>query len=606
MLRATLALAVLAFMPAASAFAQDDLKPENKVGPVSFHPWIFNGGELPKAGEEADGPEVPKSTAVGAAAPLLLQTSYIGRESAEPTMGVDGDGVGFYAAGAFDNAVGQARTEIWRSTDGGVTWHEKSPSAAGVVEYPPATLDPYVYVDQITNRVYSIDLEGLSASFLAYTDDQGESWTPSAMSAPGANDHQTFFTGPPPAENPVLPPSINDWPTIAYYCVNALSHVGCSRSTDGGLTFTELPSTPFVGCLGCQTGHGVVDSEGRVFLPRGTIPGAELLEETPPQVAISSDAGMSWETVDVAPAAILPSGRHTAVAVDKADNVYYVWWDDRFQLPWLAISTDHGATWGKPMMVAPPGVHDANFPMVVAGDPGRVAISFPGSSVDAPGDTTRPWHAWMVVSENALAENPVFHANIGDTGNDPLHRGVCDNRCGGMYDFIDLQLSPKDGSVWGTFTDTCTSENKCSTTRDKSLATDMQGVAVRTVGSFKLLGNAPGASSLGGGPVGGPATTVTPSTPPSNPRPADSVRPKVKRLTLKGRKLSWSLSERASAVIKVKRGKTTVASFETGRPAKTGSLTIKKLKRGRYTIAFTAVDTAGNRSRAATKRLRIR
>ena len=344
----------------------------------------------------------------------------------------------------------------------------------------------------------------MAGSFLTYSDDGGKTWTPGVISAPGANDHQTFFTGPRPA-GATLPPSVIDWPTVGYYCVNALAQVSCSRTLDGGATFQELPSAPFSGCVGCQTGHGVVDSQGRVFLPRGDwlrLDGPD----GPPQIAISEDAGTTWKVVDVS-TTLPPAGRHTAVAVDKADNVYYVWNDDLFKLPWMSVSRDHGQTWSKPMMVAPPGVHDSNFPMVAAGDAGRVAISFPGSSVDSWNDATRPWHAWVAVTDNALADTPTFHANVADDGTDPLHRGACDGRCAGMFDFIDLQTSPKDGTVWASFTDTCTAGNGCTTQRKDNLATDAQGIAVRTA-----------------------ATRCSRTRRPSRPRPRSRARPRLRPL----------------------------------------------------------------------------
>ena len=594
-------LALIAVLAVAAPAAAQAPKPEAKVGPVSFNAWRFPG-KLPAPGEDDDGPLAPRSTAVSTTLPpLVLQSSYVGRKAAEPTMGVDRMGNAFYAASDFDGTGGTtARTEVYRSTDGAVTWQEKSPNAGGAVDYPPTTLDPYVYTDQRTDRTYSIDLEGLAGSFLAYTDDQGETWAASAMSAPGANDHQTFFTGPPPVENPLLVPSLNDWPTIAYYCVNALSHVGCSLSNDGGMTFQELPSQPYVGCVGCQTGHGVVDSEGRVFLPRGGVPGTG--ETGPAQIAISENAGQSWETVDVG-AGVIPDSRHTAVAVDSEDNVYYVWYDSTFQLPWLSVSKDHGRSWGAPLMVAPPGVADANFPMVAAGEPGKVAISFPGSSVDDPADASRPWHAWVVVTNNALDEAPVFHAAIGDDGKDPLHRGTCNNRCAGMFDFIDLQVSPKDGTVFGTFTDTCTAANKCTTLREAKLATDAQGVAVRTISGPRLIDGptAPGAlAPVAAGPAGPGGPT------PSAPAAADRVKPRVLKLKVSRRTVSWKLSERASARLQVKRGKKTVASFQTGRPGLTGSFRLKGLKRGRYRLTFGVTDPAGNRSRPVKRTLRLR
>ena len=205
----------------------------------------------------------------------------------------------------------------------------------------------------------------------------------------------------------------------------------------------------------------------------------------------------------------------------------------------------------------------------------------------------------MTVTTNALDENPLFVANIADAG-DALHRGTCDGRCDGMFDFIDLQLSLKDGTAWGTFTDTCTPANDCPIDRSGGLATDAEGVAVHQIYGPRLVGD----GYIGGG-AGGSATPVTS---PSSPAKADRTKPTVKslRITRKGKRhtLRWKLSEPASVKIRVKRGKKFVAKTQSGQPAKAGRLKLGKLKRGRYKVTLTPTDAAGNRGK--TKKLAYR
>ena len=582
--------------PAAPALAQDDLAPEKPVGPVSYTPWHFQ--TRPPAPEEGQPrpPEPQTTPAPYSGEALVLQPSYIGRDAAEPTMGVDKDGVAFYAAGAFDafGAEGAAaQTKIYRSSDNGTTWQDTT-FGVGPYTAPPTTLDPYVYVDEATGRVFSIDLAG-AGSFLVYSDDKGETWQQSAISAPGVNDHQTFFSGPPPVANPLISTS-DSFPNVIYYCVNTLGGASCSLSTDGGQTF-QPTNKPFTGVGGLH-GHGEVDKDGRVYIPYG---GAT--SGGPAKIAVSEDGGFTWENYTVAeePESAI---NHTAVETDAAGNVYYVWHDDRERLPYLAVSRDNGKTWGKPMMIAPPGVHDTNFPIIAAGDAGKIAVTFPGSSVDDPEDESRPWHAWMTVSTNALDPNPLFVANIANPSNDPIHRGECNGRCDGMFDFLDLQLSLKDGTAWGTFTDTCTPGNDCHIDRTPGLATDAEGVAVRQIYGPKLIGD----GYIGGG-AGGSATPVKS---PSSPGKADRTKPKVKSLKVvrKGKKrfLRWKLSEPASVRIVVRRGKKkVVARLQSGRPAKSGRIRINALKRkGRYRIALKAVDAAGNTSKAKKIKYRRR
>ena len=453
-----------------------------------------------------------------------------------------------------------------------MNWTEATPKV-GPQEMAPTTLDPFVWVDQITGRVFSIDLY-LAGSYLSYSDDGGQTWLPSTINAPGVNDHQTFFTGPKPKSSPI-PSSPGTYPTNAYYCVNALTAVTCARSTDGGVTFQPLPSSPYTECVGCQTGHGRVAPNGDVLLPRAEF--VSLTNNMRVELAISKDGGASWKTVEVAKG-VPAASRHTSVAADTAGNIYYTWFDGRDKLPWLAVSKDGGTTWGKPMMVAPPGVHDVNFPVVTAGDAGRIALAFPGSSVDAPTDTTRPWHGWVLVSDDALAERPTFHAAPADDGTDPLHRGTCENRCAGMYDFIDIQTSPVDGSAWATFTDTCTEEAACNTVRASGRATDERGMAVRTVGGPSLLDGKrlqrPGAK---------PATPLAAASPVAM---RDRRAPEL-QATAAG----WRASEPVGLDVVVRRGDRVVSTLQTGRPATSGRLPLEGVT---GTVELRATDAAGN------------
>src|SRR6478752_1563771 len=62
---------------------------------------------------------------------VVLQSSYIGRESGEPTVGVDKKGTIFFPGDTFDTPGGTlARNLELRSTDGGKTWADVSPKTA--------------------------------------------------------------------------------------------------------------------------------------------------------------------------------------------------------------------------------------------------------------------------------------------------------------------------------------------------------------------------------------------------------------------------------------------------------------------------------------------
>jgi hypothetical protein len=447
---------------------------------------------------------VPKAKAVRYKGPKLAFTShYVGRQAAEPTIGIDHRGRVYYPASTFDalpqsSPQNNAHTILLSSADQGRKWRSVQPLIAGQDGHP-TSLDPYVYVDPVTGRIFDIDLL-LAGSYLSYSDDSGETYTTVALtSATGANDHQTLFAGPPPAGNPTLIPTDPKFPRIVYYCVNSIAVVGCVHSIDGGRTWSQAGAPPFptgvqpgganLGVCGSLHGHGIADSKGRIFLPQGRC--------GVPTLAVSEDGGLTW-TDSVVSAGVHSAGIQASVAADAADNLYYTWWDDLHHLPYLSVSRDHGKTWGPSMMIAPPGVHEVNWPTIDAGDPGRIAITFPGTTAveedepeKPPTDPGRPWNSYVVVSTNALSSQPLFLSNITNSPYDPVHRGNCNGRCGNMFDFLDVVVSPKDqGRVWATAVDTCTAVKSCKSKPEANLAADMQGVAIRQVSGPALRGKA--------------------------------------------------------------------------------------------------------------------
>ena len=406
-----------------------------------------------------------------------FRSTYVGRGAAEPTIGVDKKGNAFFVAAAFDalpanpSGKNEPRTVILKSSNANKSWTSVQPPLVNGTDTDgqPVSQDPYVYVDPDLGRVFDIDLT-LAGSYLSYSDDQGRTWSRgAAISGFGANDHQTLFTGKMPLGLVSLDPA---FPKAVYYCVNQIDGSFCARSIDGGRTFQNTGSPaypaastesqsgiPFCGGL---HGHGVTDSAGRIFLPRGFC--------NVPEIAVSSDGGTTWTRSSVEPEGVQigAMGVQSSLAVDSKDNLYYVWYDDVHKLPYLVTSTNHGASWSKPRMIAPPGVQAVDFPSIDAGTPGRIAITFPGTLSKDTGDISRPWFSYVVESTDALAKNPTFVSVVANPGGlaDPIHRGDCDGRCGRMYDFLDVVVAPDaKGTVWVTATDTCTKVASCSTSR---------------------------------------------------------------------------------------------------------------------------------------------
>ena len=457
---------------------------------------------------------------------LVLAQSYVGRKAAEPTIGVDRSGAIYTVASAFDAVPGnppknEPRTLVERSTDGGRTWHVQQPNIAGQNTMVVST-DPYLYVDpnvsQATGRIFDIDLQGVNGAHLAYSDDQGKTWTQTVLTSAGVNDHQTLVSGPEPKGVPI-PLTDPAYQKVVYYCVNQIADGSCIRSFDGGKTFLQgnqsgyeafnpgylssLDDKHNEGICGSLHGHAVTDKDGRLFVPRGYC--------NIPMIAISSDAATTFHTVQVSNVSMY--GEQASVAVDRNGTLYYAWQGGGHNLPFLSISRDHGEHWSAPLMIAPPGVRETDFPTIDVGDPGKIAITFPGTtSSGGSKDKTRPWNSYVVMSTNVLSSNPLFLSNIANPKWDPVHRGDCGGesggRCGRMYDFLDVVSSPVDhGRVFATAVDTCTAYLNCSTKRVQGendddevsyeegtthyAADDMQGVVIREVSGPALRGPQP-------------------------------------------------------------------------------------------------------------------
>ena len=458
------------------------------TGPVAYH-GVAVAGANPAA--------APQTTAIKnyKGAYPTFQWVDVGRQAAEPTVGVDKTGAAFYAAATFDSVINEAHTLVMRSTDSGLTWQVTQPHVGDTqIDAHPQTLDPYVYVDEASGRVFDVDTLAAASMDLSYSDNQGATWFTTLAVDPEVTDHQTLYAAAPPAANPAVKPILPNFQKIVYFCVNSVVDSGCNRSVDGGNTWTRTGGPAYLGfdvaagglCGGLH-GHLGADSAGRIFVPKGHCGF--------PWMASSADGGTTWTRVQVSKT-IGSADIQTAVAVDKADNLYYVWWDDVHHLPYLSISRDHGTTWSTPLMIAPPGVQEVNFPTITAGDSGRIAITFPGTTVSDRGDKTRPWDTYVVISTNALDSDPTFVSNIANPAGDPIHRGDCLGRCAGMFDFLDIVSAPTDGSVWATAVDTCTSQDSCNTVRaddnnddtgSEGVASDMRGMVAKEISGPKLL-----------------------------------------------------------------------------------------------------------------------
>src|SRR5215470_8062926 len=166
-----------------------------------------------------------------------------------------------------------------------VTYPENIPPVGTIPEAGPAdwkdvsflttrtrSLDPILFTDQGTGRtfvsqlndiyqIYGVTGNGLTLiglnSLMAYSDDDGATWTPAQINPPdGSYDHQTVGGGPYPSALAALANPLNKGNAV-YYCAQAGLTAYCSRSDDGGLNFGKsvpiytAETTPLgPGCVG--------------------------------------------------------------------------------------------------------------------------------------------------------------------------------------------------------------------------------------------------------------------------------------------------------------------------------------------------------------------
>lgn len=428
---------------------------EEKKTPPVVHPFGFDEAIAPGVWYHAGGsPSSPaaidllNATAMAEAnlsmemftgnnAPFWTQGTYYGTgfDTFEPTLGVLSDGTI-----VFTNYNGLSKgTQIIRSQDQGQTWENVGPfnqayPSAGQV---PNSNDPYIYVDPWTDRIVKFDMHALTAMWVEYSDDGGDSWSVpyTAYGYYTPQDHQSIASTP-----DVNGIAFHD--TIYVYCINTGSSAlgpQCSRSLDGGHNWDiQQPGAPLT--TQCSGLHGHVSGSVDGWVYRGN-PSCEG-----PAVYASSDGGYSWSEHTITTEVGMQQGWHShevSVGADAVGNLYAMWIGDGM-MPWISWSKDNGDTWRDPVMVAAPGLEETGFPTLFAGADGRLAFSYIGEFTDMGG-----WNGFIGTITDAHADVPLITTVQVNVEGDILDaQDNCgDIRCGGFGDFIDIEIDDA-GRPW--------------------------------------------------------------------------------------------------------------------------------------------------------------
>lgn len=195
------------------------------------------------------------------------------------------------------------------------------------------------------------------------------------------------------------------------------------------------------------------------------------------KVAVSTDGAKTFKVRTVTDAK--PDGNFTKLNIDRKGNLYATWIEGNVTM--LSVSrgdvgdnrAEPGTDWSEPVEVSGRPVNVSIFSDVVAGDPGRVALIYYGTSAEAPKpDNVKPgqggWYPYVAVSTNALCQvgvgakctAPTFHQtrishrlnhddNICTAGTTCAATGGNRN----LLDYFDLSLD-KQGHLGFVWTDT--------------------------------------------------------------------------------------------------------------------------------------------------------
>ena len=355
--------------------------------------------------------------------PAYVTTQLAGSDgSTEPRVTVAPNGNRFLTTNA------KSGDEIvYRSADG-KTWTQ--------VTKPPDQTNATIDVDVVamhTGRILTSELDFAGINFIThYSDDQGKTWTQSTGQTFADTDRQWFAVGP---DDPTTKK-----PTVYLLFHNLLSgllqhNMWVQTSHDGGESFgPPIPvTTPGqqdyldlqCGDSGGPSSISVNQKTGQVYVVFGTrsspvggcaaqpvevnivaanrvwvVTAAAKDAETPgawkPSLAVDNTASGKITGMQLAPGAL-----------DDAGNVYIAYPESVNPYPdynGAAIKVVHAppdlSKWSTPFTVAKAGGTGNVLPHVVAGEPGKIGLSW------FAGDSSKVWHAMAGQVLDALSSSP--------------------------------------------------------------------------------------------------------------------------------------------------------------------------------------------------------
>lgn len=392
---------------------------------------------------QADTPP-PVSSATPPSYTNYAAPAALGRDAGEPTLGNN------WKTGRtmFISGLETLRVDF-DDANGSANWTDRSALSTSIT-----TFDPILFTDPQTGRTFVSQLLPTKISLMAFSDDDGETWTPSQGAGINAGvDHQTVGGG--PFRPGILGRSpLSSYPNAVYYASQDIGLAEIAVSLDGGQTFgVAVPMWNLTQCNGLH-GHIKVAPDGTVYVPNKNCGGQQA-------VAVSEDNGLTW--------AIRKVPGSTGGATDPSvgigsDGTVYFAFVNADGTARVSVSRDRGLTWTTPANVGHShNIQNAVFPAATAGDGDRAAVFFLGTTVPGANGVSTDmafngtWYGYMATTYDRGASWVTVNATPGD----PVQRGVvctegttCASGTRNLLDFNDLEVDQRGRPV-AAFADGC-------------------------------------------------------------------------------------------------------------------------------------------------------
>ncbi len=436
------------------------------------------------------------------AAPSALSGSTT---AGEPSLGVNGN------TGAMMYQSGTQTLKIVVDAAGTATWTRVTPPTSAF------NIDPILSTDRVTGRTFAGGLAG-ECSALSYTDNDGGSWTQMGNACTGVVDHESIGSGAWKGAAPLG----STYSRAVYYCAQS-GNDACVTSTNGGLTFGA--PTLVSGACSSLHGHVKVSADGTAYLPNSHCGGKA-------GGGITSNNGATWTSYTIPGSTEATTGFDPSVATTP-DNTLYESWEGVNHHPYVAKSTTHGSTWSTPVDLGAtmnPPIVTSTFQSAIAGDNGRAAIAYLGSTTG--GDPfVSNWPGVWDVYVSYTYDGGATWSTVKATS-DPVQRGwmcadgtTC-NSGRNLLDFMDVNLT-KDGRVVVGYADGCI--GTCATAAGTAAQSTSEYATIAYQSSGKGLLAAydtagtptpTPTATVTATPTPTPTATPTATTPPGDPDPA--------------------------------------------------------------------------------------